>query len=102
MMCSIRCINLSLIFPFLHKRCIRINILGYKFIFMNATRMGIYHFTFAFYKRGEVANCFIYIRYFTVTWQGISFYIIDISLVWSSTENISKTAVLGRGWRAEI
>jgi len=38
---------------------------------MNMTRMGIYHFTSAFYKHGEVANCFVYIRCFTVTVKGI-------------------------------
>jgi len=97
-MCSLCCVTLSLIIPFLHTRCIRINILGYKFIFMNTARMGVYHFTSAFYKHGEGANCFVHLRCFTVNEKATSFYITGISLVWSSTESISKTAVLGREW----
>jgi len=97
-MCSLSCVTLRLIIPFLHTRCIRINILGYNFIFMNMTRMGIYHFTSVFYKHGEGANCFVHLRCFTVTGKATSFYITGISLAWSSTDSISKTAVLGRGW----
>jgi len=64
---------------------------------MNMARMGIYQFTSAFYKHGESANCFVHVRCSTVTRKATSFYITDISLVWSSTESISKTVVLGRG-----
>ena len=64
--------------------------------------MGIYQFTFAFYKHGEVANCIVYILCFAVTGKDISFYSIDIYFGVEYYWEYSEDRSIGEGVRAEI
>jgi hypothetical protein len=63
--------------------------------------MEIYQCTPVFHKHGEVANCFVYIRCFTLIRTGSSFYIFDIDFgveFWEYFEDRS----IGEGVGAEI